>query len=120
MATEPVSLADRPTPAEESRRGRGRLDELTAAVAAAKGARDAAAEREWAEEYALHYAHQAARAAPPAQHAQVDAWCAAAADQLHRAILDARRATARLQAARAELARYTRLVGYRTSTTPGV
>jgi len=45
-------------------------------------------------------------AADAAQLAQADAWCAAAAEQLHQAILDVQRATARRDAARAALAQY--------------
>jgi hypothetical protein len=84
----------------------GALDELTAAVDAAQLALGAAVEREYDEECALHRAHQAAQGAPPEQLAQADAWCAAATEQLHQAILDVQRATARRDAARAALARY--------------
>lgn len=80
-----------------------RLDEraqLAAAVDAAEAALAAAIEREYAEECALHYARQAARTASAEQIRQADAWCAAADDQLHKAIVDVQRTTAQLRSAR--------------------
>lgn len=83
-----------------------RAECLRAKIAAAEAELVAATEREYAQECALHYAHQAARHAPDDQHAQADAWCAAAADGLHRAVLAVRRARANMHALKAELAAF--------------
>ena len=72
------------------------LPELVTAVNAAQAALDVALAREYAGECALHDAHQAARTAPPEQLRQADAWCAAAGDKLHSAILEVKRAIERL------------------------
>jgi hypothetical protein len=77
--------------------------ELVAAVHAAKAALDVALAREYAQECALHDAHQAARTAPPEQLGQADAWCAAAGDKLHTAILEVKRATQQLVIAQTSL-----------------
>jgi hypothetical protein len=69
------------------------LPELVAAGKAAQAALDVALAREYAQECALHDAHQAARSAPPEQLRQADAWCAKAGDKLHWAILEVKRAT---------------------------
>jgi hypothetical protein len=79
---------------------------LVDAVRAARTAHAAAVEHEYAEECALHYARQAARHAPAGQLVQADAWCAAASDKLHEAIVEVCRATAQLQAAEADLDRF--------------
>ena len=70
-----------------------RSRQLVAAVHAAQAALDVAVTREYAGECAVHDAHQAARTAPPEQLRQADAWCVAAGDKLHSAILEVKRAT---------------------------
>jgi hypothetical protein len=79
------------------------LGELVPAVHAAQAALEVALAREYAQECALHDAHQAARSAPPEQLRQADAWCAAAGDKLHSAILEVKRATERLVIAQTSL-----------------
>jgi hypothetical protein len=83
------------------------LPKLVAAVNAAQAALDAALAREYAEECALHDAHQAARTAPPEQLRQADAWCSAAGDKLHSAILEVKRATEQLVTAQTSLSQTT-------------
>jgi hypothetical protein len=85
-----------------------RLPELVAAVHAAQAALDVALGREYAQECALHDAHQAARTAPPEQLRQADAWCAKAGDKLHTAILEVKRATEQLLIAQTSLSQATR------------
>jgi hypothetical protein len=80
---------------------------LVAAVTAAQAALEVALAREYAQECALHDAHQAARTAPPEQLRQADAWCAAAGDKLHSAILDVKRGTEQVAIAHASLRRAT-------------
>jgi hypothetical protein len=89
--------------------GRGSigLRELVVAVNAAQAALDVALAREYAGECALHDAHQAARTAPPQQLRQADAWCAAAGDKLHSAILEVKRATEQLVIAQTSLSQAT-------------
>jgi hypothetical protein len=81
--------------------------ELVTAVTAAQAALEVALAREYAQECALHDAHQAARTAPPEQLRQADAWCAAAGDKLHSAILDVKRATEQVAIAHTSLRRAT-------------
>jgi hypothetical protein len=83
------------------------LRELVAAVNAAQAALDVALAREYAGECALHDAHQAARTAPPQQLRQADAWCAAAGDKLHSAIVEVKRATEQLVIAQTSLSQAT-------------
>ena len=80
---------------------------LVAAVNVAQTALEVALACEYAQECALHDAHQAARTAPPEQLRQADAWCAAAGDKLHSAILDVKRATEQVAIAQASLRRPT-------------
>jgi hypothetical protein len=75
------------------------------AVNAAQAALDVALAGEYAGECALHDAHQAARTAPPQQLRQADAWCAAAGDKLHSAIVEVKRATEQLVIAQTSLSR---------------
>jgi hypothetical protein len=77
--------------------------ELLAAVTAAQTALDVALAGEYAQECALHDAHQAARSAPPEQLGQADAWCAKAGDKLHSAILEVKRATEQVVTAQTTL-----------------
>jgi hypothetical protein len=81
--------------------------ELVAAVTVAQAALAVALAREYAEECALHDAHQAARSAPPEQLRQADAWCSAAGDKLHWAILEVKRATEQLVTAQTSLSQAT-------------
>jgi hypothetical protein len=83
------------------------VPELLAAVKAAQVALDVALAREYAEECALHHAHQATRTAPPEELRQADAWCAAAGDKLHSAILEVKRATEQLLLAQTSLSQAT-------------
>jgi hypothetical protein len=80
--------------------------ELVTAVPA-QAALEVALAREYAQECALHDAHQAARTAPPDQLRQADAWCTAAGDKLHSAILDVKRATEQVAIAHTSLRRAT-------------
>ena len=83
------------------------LRELVAAVNAARAALDVALAREYAGECALHDSHQAARTAPPQQLRQADAWCSAAGDKLHSAIVEVKRATEQLGIAQTSLSQAT-------------
>jgi hypothetical protein len=85
-------MTNRPALLVAGRDGIG-LREFVAAVHAAQAALDVALAREYAQECALHDAHQAARTAPPEQLRQADAWCTKAGDKLHSAILEVKRAT---------------------------
>jgi hypothetical protein len=89
--------------------GRDRIGsrQLVAAVKAAQTALDVALAREYAQECALHHAHQAARSAPPEQLGQADTWCAKAGDKLHLAILEVKRATEQLLIAQTSLSQVT-------------
>lgn len=86
------------------RHGRHWENWVRADVDAANARLAAALEHEYAQECALHYAHQAARHAPADQQAQADAWCAAAADRLHQAVLAVRRTRAVMDTLEAQLA----------------
>jgi hypothetical protein len=77
---------------------------IAEAVTTAQAALAAAQARQYDEECALHYAHQAARTASADQQGQADAWCAAADAQLHNAVDATRAAAARLAAAESALA----------------
>ena len=95
-------MTNRPAFVIAGRGGIG-LGELVVAVNATQAALDVALAREYAGECALHDAHQAARTAQPEQLGQADAWCAAAGDKLHSAILEVKRASEQLLIAQTSL-----------------